>query len=105
MLWNPIAHYHVMSGSSNDDGWVWLCTGNGYRYVNFDADNTEPPPDSPPELRSPPCCLYDAAPESEFVFVRPNQTFYYLAELSFYQLPPPDLFTHYSSRAPPFIIS
>ena len=103
MLGNPTAQSHVVS--SDEDGWIWVCTGSGFRYVNINKDHKGPPP-APPESQqsnSCSCCLYDAVPDSSVFFLPSSYEVFCLIESTSYQLLYSNLRTVYSPRAPPSI--
>lgn len=103
MVASPIVHAIPMA--NGDDDWVWLCTGKGYVYVNFNADNSdtsnEEPPEQPKKLGGASCCLYDAAPDAELVVFSNTEIQTQLTVFQIYRIPFGNSFTHYSPRAPP----
>ena len=101
MIAKPVVHAQVMS-SHSEDGWVWLCTSQGLKYVNLNADDTEKSSNQAKQHSDGSCCLYDDEAESQAglvsqdSFVGQSNIFFFYTFLRRHSF----LFRH--TRAPPF---
>ena len=96
---------HAQPMSSADEDWVWLCTGKGYVYVNFNADSDEEAPVAPHNLNGASCCLYDTAPETTVIPFTQFEVSSEIIKLPFQAYHSSEVFSYYSPRAPPFYFS
>lgn len=103
MVSNPIVHAQAMSIS--DEGWAWLCTSQGLKYVNLNADSDEESQGHIKQHNEGSCCLYDDESASVTVVVNHSDFIRQNFILSIYEFSPNNSFLYHFTRAPPFNIS